>query len=155
MIIIYLFSFLVSLAITLNGIGSSFKGKIADGILFLFFGVLGMIFSGDSIYKYISPEYKEKIAVKEELAYQDKLKECLPKYKMIKKPFYGESYAFICSNGDEMNVSENQYESKNLELKDYVKTDIDKYFYLIFMAFVILVVVPSGFFVYRFIFSGR
>ncbi|HEM7189764.1 TPA: hypothetical protein U2I61_004302 [Providencia rettgeri] len=155
MIIIYIFSFFVSLAITLNGVGSSFKGKIAEGILFLFFGALGMMFSGDSIYKYVSPEYQEKIAVKEELAYQDKLKECLPKYKMIKKPFYGESYAFICSNGDEMNVSKNQYESKNLELKDYVKTDIDKYFNLILMAFVVLVAIPSGFLTYRFVFLGR
>ncbi|HHR6088561.1 TPA: hypothetical protein ACS7ZV_003547 [Providencia alcalifaciens] len=108
--------------------------------------------SAGSIYSEINPKYKAELDDAKEITFQKEIKECQPQYKMIKEPFYGNSYALFCLDNKELNVSEKQYNSIKIEVKEYAKTDIDKNIHLIIMAFVMIVVVPALFFTYKYVF---
>lgn len=153
MIGLWIVCFGFSIVGIIAGIGQAFRVKIFSGFLFLAFGLLGSLFSGVNIYSEVNPEYKEKIKTDRAMAFQKLVEECDPQFKMIKKPFYGDEYVFFCLDNTELSVSEKQYESINLEAKDYEKTEIDKNFHFILLAIMIFIVVPAIFFTSKFVFG--
>ncbi|MTC74172.1 hypothetical protein GKR75_07835 [Providencia sp. wls1919] len=153
MIILWIACFVISVVWVIAGIGKAFRAELSSSFFYLFFGVIGTIFSALSIYSEVSPEYKEMLNTAKEIEFQKAVEECDPQFKMIKKPFYGEEYVFFCLDNTELSVSEKQYESINLEVKDYEKTEIDKNFHLIILATMIFIVVPAAFYTSKFVFG--